>query len=100
MITTRGIYLDLKESVYHFKYDRLDFYFSSEFYLNKFKEEYEEYIKSETLKLSLKYGGIFYADELLLISLYKKIEKRGFRVICNNKELNENYHIDILISNL
>ena len=97
MITTRGIYLDLKESVYHFKYDRLDFYFSSEFYLNKFKEEYEEYIKSETLKLSLKYGGIFYADELLLISLYKKIEKRGFKVEYKGKELIENYYIDLSI---
>lgn len=99
MQTKRGIYLNLKESVYKFKYGRLVFYFSSQSYLTKFKLVYSEYIKNETLKIQLKYGGIIWCDEMLLLTLYKKIEKRGFRVLCDNKELDEYYRIYGLIEN-
>ena len=33
------IYNDIKESDYKFTYDKLDFYFSSKFYLEKFTRE-------------------------------------------------------------
>ena len=55
MHTIRGIYYDLQESVYSFSYDRLTFYFSSKYYLQKFKDSYVNYLKQETLKLSSKY---------------------------------------------
>lgn len=98
MPSYRGIYYDLNESVYTFQYDKLRFYFSSKFYLSKFKNEYIEYLKNETLKLKSKYNCILYADEMLLLDLYKKIEKRGFKVLYNNSLIDENYFIDAIIN--
>ena len=50
MISIRGIYYDLNESSYTFKYDNLTFYFSSPKYLERFKDTYIEYIKNELTK--------------------------------------------------
>lgn len=98
MISTRGIYYDLNESHYIFKYDNLTFYFSSPKYLERFKDTYVEYIKNETMKLHLKYSAIIYGDEMLLLNLYKQIEKRGFKVLYKEKELINNYFIDCTIN--
>ena len=87
------IYNDINESNYTFKYDDLVFYFSSKFYLEKFTREYSNFIKDETMKFKIKYKCNAYIDEMLLLLLYKKIEKRGFRVLYNNGELSENYCI-------
>ena len=94
MRTYRGIYYDLQESVYTFSYDSLTFYFSSKYYLEKFKEMYANYLRQETLKLSSKYKCCIYGDEMILISLYKTIEKRGFRVEYNGKSIDEICYID------
>lgn len=98
MPSLRGIYYDLTESVYTFQYGNFIFFFSSKFYLSKFKKEYIEYIKNETLKLKNKYNCILYADEMLLLDLYKKIEKRGFKVLYKDKDIDENYFIDAIIN--
>ena len=37
---------------------------------------------------------------MILLLLYKKIEKRGFKVLYKGKELNENYYIDFSINEL
>ena len=87
------IYNDINESNYTFKYDHLIFYFSSKFYLEKFTREYSNFIKDETMKFKIKYKCNAYIDDMLLLLLYKKIEKRGFRVLYNNGELPENYCI-------
>lgn len=92
------VYNDLKQSVYHYKYDKLDFYFSSYFYLEKFKKLAVNYIKDETTKLNIKFKCNMVCDEMLLISLYKKIEKRGYRVLYNGKELKEKCYITININ--
>ena len=90
MVTSRGVYHDISESIYSFTYLDFVFYFSSELYKNKFKKEVESYVKNETKKLEVFYKlknefSIFFA-----ISLYKKIEKRGFRIIDNKRnELKE-----------
>ena len=91
------IYNDINESNYKFEYDKLTFYFSSKFYQEKFIKEYSEFIKNETLKLRLKYKCNVMFDEMILLLLYKNIEKRGFRVLYNNRELKENYYITNLI---
>lgn len=78
--TAKGICLNLNESEYFLEYADLTFYFSSEFYKKKFEEEVKNYVDSETLKLQVKYNININFDTLFMLSLYKKIEKRGFRV--------------------
>lgn len=94
------VYNDINESNYIFKYDDLLFYFSSKFYLEKFTKEYANFIKDETMKLKIKFKCNIYCDEMILLLLYKKIEKRGFKVLYNNRELRENYYIDFKISDM
>lgn len=87
--TAKGICLNLNESEYYFKYKGLVFYFSSEFYKNKFANEITNYNETETLKLQVKYNININFDILFMLSLYKKIEKRGFRIYDeeNKKEI-------------
>lgn len=94
------IYNDLNESNYTFKYDDLVFYFSSQFYQEKFTREYAQFLKDETMKLKIKFKCNIYCDEMILLLLYKKIEKRGFKVTFKDEELNENYYIDFNINEL
>lgn len=94
------VYNDLNESNYTFKYDDLVFYFSSQFYLEKFIKEHLQFIKDETMKLKIKFKCTIYCDEMILLLLYKRIEKRGFKVTYKNKLLNENYYIDFNINEI
>lgn len=92
MKTSRGIYLNLKESDYKCNIRELTFYFSSKQYLEKFINNVENYINNETMKLKVKYNIIISIDLFLMLAYYKKIEKRGFRVYdnLNKKEITEN----------
>ena len=94
------IYNDINESIYTFKYDDLVFYFSSNFYKEKFIKEHINFIRDETMKLKIKFKCAIYCDEMILLLLYKKIEKRGFKVLYKNNELSENYYIDFSINEL
>lgn len=94
------IYNDINESIYTFKYDDLVFYFSSQFYQEKFTREYSQFLKDETMKLKIKFKCNIYCDEMILLLLYKKIEKRGFKVLYKNNELGENYYIDFKIKEI
>ena len=94
------IYNDINESNYTFKYDDLTFYFSSIFYKEKFIKEYSNFIKEETMKLKIKFKCNIYCDEMILLLLYKKIEKRGFKVTLKEKELNENYTFQFILNKL
>lgn len=87
------IYNDLNESTYIFEYDKLKFYFSSRFYLEKFTNTYSQYLKDETMKLKIKFKCNIYADEMILLHLYKLIEKRGFKVLHRGLNISENYYI-------
>lgn len=95
MKTIRGIYHSLDESEYTFTYDKLTFVFSSNLYLKKFMGIYKEYLKERTAKLQSQFKSTLYADELILIDLYRKIEKRGFRVLYNNEPLDEKLYYNI-----
>lgn len=94
------IFNDISKSNYFFKYDNLVFYFSSEFYLNKFKKEYVQFLNTETMKMKLKYKCNIYADEMILLLLYKKIEKRGFRVTYKDKLIVDNYFMNVSLDEL
>lgn len=92
MKTIKGIYLDLNESEYKISVSGLVFYFSSQFYLDKFSKNVKEFIKEETIKINVKYKVNIDLTIYLMIAFYKKIEKRGFRIYdkVNDKELSEN----------
>lgn len=81
MLTKRGIELDITQSNYRCNFKGLIFCFSSKFYLNKFEKEVQEYIDIENKKLYNKYKLDVDFSLYLAIAFYKKIEKRGFRII-------------------
>ena len=87
--TIKGICINLNESEYYFKYKGIVFYFSSEFYRNKFANQVQDFIERETFKLEVKYDINIQYDLMFMIALYKKIEKRGFRIVDdeNKKEI-------------
>lgn len=94
MKSARGIYYDLKESEYfvemNINSEKITLYFSSLFIRKKFLENITEYIHNENLKLSITYKIDIDATKLLILSYYKKLEKRGFRVLINDKEIIDN----------
>lgn len=89
------VYNNINESPYFFDYKNYRFYFSSAFYRRNFKNKIESYVREEKYKLMNRYkiiNPIFIdvINEVLYISLYKKIEKRGFRVLKDNLLYKEN----------
>lgn len=80
MKTSRGIYLNIDESIYYYEYKNLKFYFSSKFNLKRFSEKVDEFVKKETYNLQIKFQNPVYIDEFLAIVFYRKIERRGFRI--------------------
>lgn len=91
MKSARGIYYDIKESDYYVKLninsEEIILYFSSLFLRKKFLDNIGDYINRENLKININYKIDLDASKLLVLSFYKKIEKRGFRVLINNKEI-------------
>lgn len=82
----RGIYLKLNESPFVYEKFGFKFYFSSEFYMNKFKQGLREFIDNENMKLEIRYKNPLNAQLYFMLVYYKRIEKRGYRIIFNNKE--------------
>lgn len=99
MLTKNGIQLDLEKSEYTFIIDNLNFYFSSEFYKNKFKNELADYISSERIKLKNKFHVNFNETLFFAICLYKRIEKRGYFIkdVSTGLKLNENPTFKIVL---
>ena len=90
MKTIKGIYYDLNESTYVSVQGDFKFYFSSQFYNDKFEQGLQRYINNETLKVKIRYDHRISLDDLLCLSFYKKIEKRGYRVEYNKTPVNPN----------
>lgn len=72
---------DIEKSEYYLKINNLKFYFSSIFNLRRFESNYEYFIEEETHKLQSKYHVNIDIFNYLLVVFYKKIEKRGFKVL-------------------
>lgn len=81
MLTKRGIELNIKESKYIFVVDGLMLYFSSNFNKERFISNYNTYLDEENIKLENKYKVNIDLKRLLIVSFYKKIEKRGFYIV-------------------
>ena len=86
------IYYDLKYSDYILKYKDFTLYFSSPIYLEKFNFRVNDYIENKTNMIKSKYNENINLDPLLIIQLYKSVEKRGFRVDYKSKPLKTNYN--------
>lgn len=87
---------DIEKSEYSSKINNLKFYFSSIFNLRRFENNYKYFIDEETHKLQSKYHVNIDIFNYLLVVFYKKIEKRGFKVLAYYPngaiiELEENY---------
>ena len=81
MKSKRGVYLDIFESDYYYDLDGVRYYFSSKLYLNKFKDNVINYVNENSIKLKLRYKINLNFDLFLTLSYYRKVEKRGFRVV-------------------
>lgn len=75
------VYNDINDSNYCVELDKIKIYFSSEFNKERFLKGYETFIKEENLKIQNKYKVNIIANYYLLFSYYRKIEKRGFKII-------------------
>lgn len=89
MKTVNGVYLDINESDYIYELDGVAYYFSSEFNKNRFKDKVIDYVNNETMKLKNKYKVNCNFDLFFQLSFYKRIEKRGYKVV----ELSNNTRI-------
>ena len=76
----KQVYNVIEDSIYYTDRKGLRFYFSSEFNKQRFLNTLEEYIKNENRKLINRYKVYIDLAQYMSVSLYKKIEKRGFRV--------------------
>jgi hypothetical protein len=78
--TKKGIYHNLKESKYTVSNSEIVFFFSSEFYLNKFMDGYEKHrliFLEKMAKIAVE--NPLNMETLADISFYKTVERRGFR---------------------
>ena len=75
------VYNDINDRNYCVELDKINIYFSSEFNKERFLNGYESFVKEENLKIQNKYKVNIIANYYLLFSYYKRIEKRGFRII-------------------
>lgn len=91
MQTAGGIELNLKESSYYIDLFGLRFFFSSEFYKEKFRKNVKEYVNLEAMKICNRYKIPIVLNRYLAISYYKRLEKRGFRILEINTDEEINY---------
>lgn len=75
------VYNDISKSNFEYLMCGLKFYFSSEFNKKRFVNGCENYINEETNKLQNKYRVDLTIDSELAVAFYKKVEKRGYKVI-------------------
>lgn len=87
MKTRRGIYWNLRESNIKAQMEGIDFYFSSEFNKQRFLRDCKIFVTMESMKLYSRYKIPINFDLFLLMAKYRSIEKRGFRVEIDNKEI-------------
>ena len=91
MKSARGIYYDLKESDYvaelNINGEEIKLFFSSNFIKTRFLEKVGNFIHNENIRITVMYRIDVDATKLLILSFYKRLEKRGFRVLINDKEI-------------
>lgn len=89
IVTRNGIYYNLLESPYAFTLDGIQFFFSSESHMEKFKDKYRYNRNVINASLSNRFKFDINVDKLADFILYRKVETRGFLVIDINKDYGE-----------
>lgn len=87
---------DINKSEYYFRINKLTFFFSSKFNKQRYEAGFMDFVNEETNKIKAKYKVDINLVNYLLVVYYKKIEKRGFKILTYNEfddiiELEENY---------
>ena len=77
---SKHIYYNIEESDIELIYKDLVLYFSSDLNAKRFQNKIIDFIKNENFKLKAKYNVEVDFTEMLILSYYLKIEKRGFKV--------------------
>ena len=72
---------DTNKSEYYFKVNKLTLFFSSKFNKTRFENGFIDFVNEETNKIKAKYKVDINLTNYLLLAYYKKIEKRGFKVL-------------------
>lgn len=92
MKTVKGVYLNINESDIFYSFHEFEFYFSSEFNKTRFINNIDNYVNMETLRIENKYNVDIDLGIYLAVAFYKKIEKRGFKILSkiDKKELTKN----------
>lgn len=86
--TKRGIYHNLKESTYAVSNSEIAFFFSSKHYLKKYLAEYKENRVKFLQRIERNNMDIPLNFEILAdLTLYRQIEKRGFRACVKGVEI-------------
>lgn len=96
---SKRVEYDIYESDYYYRINGYTFYFSSMFNRDRFITKFSKFVKEENNKIIVKYHVSIDLTEYLLIAFYKKIEKRGFRVLIHKNDdiisLEENYTFNV-----
>ena len=94
---SKNIYYNIEDSDIKLNYRDLILYFSSDLNAKRFKEKSNNFVELENQKLKNKYHLELDLSDLLILSYYTKIEKRGFKVYKREIDLdhNENHLIRI-----
>lgn len=88
--TKRGIYHNIKESVYCVTNGDVFFFFSSEVYLHKFLDGYEDHRNSFSDKMKkLTMVESFSCKMMSDMVYYRQVEKRGFYAWVKGVNINE-----------
>ena len=90
------VYNDISISPYSMKVREFVFFFSSTFLLDKYKRVYSEFITNENLKLENRYKIDMDFSDMLLLLLYAKVERRGFRVFYKGEKLDQPLKAEIV----
>lgn len=88
MKTLRGVYHNIEESDIYLMVGNFVLYFSSNNIRRKYSSLYDEYYQKVNEKLNKIY--IMDYTPIIVISLYKRVEKRGFRVYYKDRRIIDN----------
>lgn len=90
---------NINKSEYYFRINKLTFFFSSQFNKNRFESGFIDYVNDETNKLKAKYKVNINLSDYLMVAYYKKIEKRGFRIVYKINEKETELSEEVLLAN-